>query len=371
MKLVSTATPTQSSLVSIVTPCYNSAPFLAETIESVAAQTYPNIEHIVIDDGSTDGTWDVITRYASRVRAVRLGQNRGGSHARNRGVELARGEFLMFLDADDLITVDTIDALVTTIGERLGHIAFCNWRLLRQVEGRWIPCPAEVALPTTTADHLQSWLLGSWVPPCAILWHRTVYQRTEGWDETLTSNQDGDLMLQALVYGGQLIRAERGEAYYRAHSGTRLSVSANMFSADRLRSRMRVLEKLTLTLQRQARVDDYAESLGIAYQRLAVLGFHADRGLARECLQRGEAYTGRRAVSRTRVGRFLTRLVGLERKEQIASLLGRLGIMTPARRQIRRLRHLAESTREKPTPSKPQSNDKSPSPIEPGSRLSR
>jgi glycosyltransferase involved in cell wall biosynthesis len=85
------------NLVSIITPCYNAAPFVAETIESVVAQTYPRIEHIVIDDGSADGSWEVIERYASRVTALRLERNRGGSYARNRGAELARGEFLMLM----------------------------------------------------------------------------------------------------------------------------------------------------------------------------------------------------------------------------------------------------------------------------------
>jgi hypothetical protein len=280
----------------------------------------------------------------------------------------------MFLDADDLIADDTVDALVTAVRQRPGRIAFCNWKLLRQVEGRWIAYPPQVRPPTATADHLQSWLLGSWVPPCAILWERTEYERTGGWDEQLTANQDGDLMLQALACGAQLIHVGRGEAYYRAHSGARLSVSANMFSSERLRSRMRVLEKVTTTLERQSRVGIYTEFLGIAYQRLAVLGFQADPDLARECLQRGEAYAGRRAVSRTRVGRFLTRLFGLERKEQIASLLGRLGIMTQARRQIRQLRHLAESTSEKLKASEPQSReigDRSPGAIGPTNRLNR
>jgi glycosyltransferase involved in cell wall biosynthesis len=357
MKPVPPANKSQGGLVSVITPCHNAAPFLAETIESVAAQTYPKVEHIVVDDGSTDGTWDVIARYGQRVTALRLGQNRGGSHARNHGAEVARGEFLMFLDADDVIARDTVEALLAAVGDRPGQIAFCRWKLLRHIGGRWIESPAAVMLPTPGADPLSEWLLGSWVPPCAILWRRTDYEHTGGWDETLTANQDGDLMLRALVRGAGLIGTDRGEAYYRSHSGARLSVSGNIFTADKLRSRMRVFDKLAAELDREGLAGKYAEPLGIAYQRLAGLGFQAEPEIARECLRRGEAYTGRRAVSRTWLGRLLTRFVGLERKEQIAGMLGRLGIMTSARRQVQQLRQLAKSTRGELKGMEPEPND--------------
>ena len=118
--------PTGEPLVTVITPCCNAAPFVAETIESVLAQSYPHIEHIVIDDGSVDASWEVIQKYVPRVTAVRLERNRGGSYARNRGAERARGEFLMFLDADDLIAPDTIGALVKAARQQTGAIAMCG-----------------------------------------------------------------------------------------------------------------------------------------------------------------------------------------------------------------------------------------------------
>ena len=92
----------QPGVVSIVIPCYNCELFLAETLESAFAQSYAHTEMIVIDDGSTDGTARLIRSYAGRVKAE-FGPNRGASAARNRGTALARGEFIQYLDADDLL----------------------------------------------------------------------------------------------------------------------------------------------------------------------------------------------------------------------------------------------------------------------------
>lgn len=348
MKIAPPTNPGPHGLVSIVTPCYNAAPFVAATIESVKAQTYPEVEHIVVDDGSTDQSWDVIQRHARRVTQLRLERNRGGSHARNRGAERARGEFLMFLDADDLIAPDTIEALVAAVRERPGHIAFCGWKRLQLVDGGWIASPPEVVPPAPGSDPLREWLLGSWIPPCAILWRRTDYEKTGGWDETLAVNQDGDLILRALVQGARLVHTARGEGYYRSHSGARLTVSDNIFSPATLRSRIRVFEKLTAELERQGRLSGYGEPLGTAYYRLAILGFQTEPELARECLRRGRALAGRPAVSRTWAGRWLTRLVGIERKERIAGMLGGLGIMTSARRQVGDLRKLAARAERNP-----------------------
>jgi glycosyltransferase involved in cell wall biosynthesis len=92
---------TDRPLISVVLPTYNSGRFLAAALDSALAQTYPNIEVIVINDGSTDDTVEVLARYPGRVRSFTQ-TNQGVSCARNRGVEKSRGEYIAFLDADDL-----------------------------------------------------------------------------------------------------------------------------------------------------------------------------------------------------------------------------------------------------------------------------
>ena len=92
----------KTPLVSIVIPCYNAERYVGEAIESALDQTYPHKEVIVIDDGSTDSSLEVIRSFGNHLR-WETAPNRGGSAARNRGLELARGELIQFLDADDLL----------------------------------------------------------------------------------------------------------------------------------------------------------------------------------------------------------------------------------------------------------------------------
>jgi glycosyltransferase involved in cell wall biosynthesis len=98
-------------LVSVVIAAYQADRFLADALESARAQSYPRVEVVVVDDGSTDSTGAVATRF-SEVRSLRLGENQGVAAARNAGVAVARGELITFLDADDVMFPDRVDTQV-------------------------------------------------------------------------------------------------------------------------------------------------------------------------------------------------------------------------------------------------------------------
>lgn len=101
-------------LVTILTPTYNQAQFIEETIASVLAQTYPSIEYIIIDDGSTDGTPEVLARYANVVHCLRQ-TNAGQAATINRGIELAAGKYFGYLSSDDLLDPEAVATLVQTL----------------------------------------------------------------------------------------------------------------------------------------------------------------------------------------------------------------------------------------------------------------
>ncbi len=88
--------------VSVIIPTYNRAALVAEAVASVLAQTWRDFEVLVVDDGSTDGTIEALAPYASRLRLLRRESRGGVSAARNTGIKAARGEWLAFLDSDDL-----------------------------------------------------------------------------------------------------------------------------------------------------------------------------------------------------------------------------------------------------------------------------
>ena len=307
--------------VSVIIPCHNAAEFVGRAIESVLAQEWLHTDVIVVDDASTDDSWEVIQRYAPCVQALRLAENGGAAHARNRGAGLSRGRWLLFLDADDLLSPNALMWLAETAQRSSGAMVHCGWRYLVREGDAWVPRAPARHQPS--GDPLRDWLEGGFVPTCALLWPREIYAATGGWDEDLTLNDDGDLPMRALAAGARLVRAAGGEGFCRRHGSEGKSLGTDVGSEAKLRSGMRVLEKIAEVLEGQDRLDAYREPIGRVYRELALYAFrggHADLG--RECLSRAGG-SGRGTGARTLAGRLLTRVLGLEGKERIAAALGR------------------------------------------------
>ncbi len=107
-----------NKLVSIIIPNYNNEKYIVRCLDSILQQTYENIEVIIIDDGSTDNSWNIINQYRTRDNFTIVKQyNMNASVARNKGIELSRGEYLFFLDSDDYIFSDAIEKMVHTYNE--------------------------------------------------------------------------------------------------------------------------------------------------------------------------------------------------------------------------------------------------------------
>ena len=108
-----------SSLVSVVIPVYNSAPYIKETINSVLRQTYSNIEIIVVDDGSTDNSIDIIKGIKDERIRIYIQENQGPAAARNKGMELSLGAYIAFNDADDTWLENKLELQLIKIHENL------------------------------------------------------------------------------------------------------------------------------------------------------------------------------------------------------------------------------------------------------------
>lgn len=203
--------------ISVIVPCRNAEPWIAQTIRSALAQYVPPREIIVVDDGSTDRSVDVAEGMGAHVRVIQE-SGRGASAARRRGAQEAAGRFLMFLDADDLLTPDTLGALSRALEEAAEPaVALCPWDRYEAVQGLWVARPATNAPAAPWADALSAWLRDAWSPPCAVLWSRAGYEVSGGWlDAPVTAfDDDGELMRRAFARGVRAMHATEGLALYR------------------------------------------------------------------------------------------------------------------------------------------------------------
>jgi glycosyltransferase involved in cell wall biosynthesis len=119
------------NLVSIITPTYNSEKFISETIQSVLNQTYQNWEMIIVDDCSTDNTKVLTEEWSkkdTRIKSIALTTNSGPAKARNAGIELATGDYMTFLDADDIWFPDFIENSIKTINQTGIHFVFSSYK---------------------------------------------------------------------------------------------------------------------------------------------------------------------------------------------------------------------------------------------------
>jgi glycosyltransferase involved in cell wall biosynthesis len=116
-----------SPLVSVIMPVYNASKYVEEAVASVLNQTYQNFEIIVVDDGSTDNTkFEVKKIRDQRVRYIKLQKNKGGSNARNIGIKRAKGEYISFLDSDDILYPDKLEIQMKNIINKTSNLDFCK-----------------------------------------------------------------------------------------------------------------------------------------------------------------------------------------------------------------------------------------------------
>ena len=125
--------------ISVIVPVFNLEEYIGECLESILKQTFQNIEIIVVDDNSSDGSVKVIEQFArkdSRIKMILLDKNHGAGHARNVGMQSARGDYLMFLDGDDFFSTDMLEKLYSMCEKYSADIAVCNAYMHDHMSGK-------------------------------------------------------------------------------------------------------------------------------------------------------------------------------------------------------------------------------------------
>lgn len=208
------------ALVSVVIPTRNRGDQLFEAIDSALAQTWPAIEVIVVDDGSTDQTVARLRERASaepRLRVVRNETSQGGSTARNQGVAASRGPLIAFLDDDDLWHPDKVRLQVERLDASPGAAAVSCGFVVRFPSGR--DCPVVVKPSAGPQQLLQVNHLGG---ASMCLTPRDTFEAVGGFDPGLPSCQDWDLWIK-LSRAGSIVVSDGPLVIYRPHVGVRIT----------------------------------------------------------------------------------------------------------------------------------------------------
>lgn len=205
-------------LVSIIIPCYNAGRWLAQTLESALAQTHPSIEIIVVDDGSSDNSLAIARSFEPRGVCVVAQANSGASAARNHGLRLARGEFILFLDADDLLSPDAVARQATALEGKPDHIAFGAWARFHDDPAAavftphpgWHDSPALDWIKETWRDTEPMYQCGNFLIP------RPLLNRAGGWDERLSLIDDFEFFTRLILASTGLVFISEARLYYRS-----------------------------------------------------------------------------------------------------------------------------------------------------------
>lgn len=213
--------------VSIVIPAYNSEKFIHETLESALAQTWTNTEIIVVNDGSTDSTGECVAAF--RHLGVKLvHQNRNGAAAaRNSGFKSSTGDFIQYLDADDLLSPTKIETqLADILQAHPSSIASCGW-------GRFAQAPEEaefISQKVWKSMLPMDWLVEAWegggmMQTACWLIPRHLIERSQGWNEqlTLNPNDDGEFFCRVLLKSHSILFNSSAKVYYRSKISGSLS----------------------------------------------------------------------------------------------------------------------------------------------------
>ena len=225
----------QQPLVSIIIPVYNSEKFLVACINSALQQTWPHKEIIIVDDGSPDGSLQVISQFDNPEIKIIQQQNQGASAARNRGMREAKGDYIQFLDADDLLSADKIEKQVQALQDQPGKLAICS-TIHFSGDAPQNEQPSVYEEQFLFSDDNPAHFLtklwggysmhGSMITVHAWLIPVEVAKKAGDWNVSLTVDDDGEYFSRVVINSAGIIKTS-GFSYYRKYINTASLSSGN------------------------------------------------------------------------------------------------------------------------------------------------
>jgi glycosyltransferase involved in cell wall biosynthesis len=308
-------------LVSVLIPCFNAARYIGETLESVFRQTWPAIEIVVIDDGSTDGSAREISRIARSNLLFVKAEHRGAAASRNEAVERSSGDFIQYLDADDLISPDKISLQIRRLIESPRSIASCEWgRFYTRAqdtrfnpEAVWCDLGPLEWLAASRADGLGMMFPALWLIP------RSIVTLAGPWNDNLTVLDDTEYFTRVILQAEQVLFCADARACYR--SGIRGSLSGRKSPSAWL-SQFKAIDLSEQHVLARENSERMRRGFALSWQHLAHSIYPYDPKLAEKALVRARTlHTVRIDPDGGLAFRWLSHLVGWRaaRRLQVAS----------------------------------------------------
>nr|WP_288753445.1 glycosyltransferase [uncultured Anaerostipes sp.] len=196
-------------LVSVIIPAYNIEDYIGRCLDSIISQTYKNLEIIMVDDGSRDHTGEILDNYAKKDRRIKVihKENGGVSSARNKGIEVAEGDYIGFIDGDDLIEPEMYKILVDLLEEENADIAHCGYQMVFPDRVDYYHNTGKKKIQTTE-EGLKDLLSGEIIEPGLVnkLYKKELIKNCR-LDETVKINED-------LLMNYQLFKLSQKSVYY-------------------------------------------------------------------------------------------------------------------------------------------------------------
>ena len=273
-------------LVSVLVPAYNAERHVGEAVTSALRQTHPNVEVVVVDDGSADRTLDVLRPFETQGVRVIVQDNAGACEARNRALAEARGDYVQYLDADDLLSPDKIERQVSLLERSpAGCVSVSGITYFKDgtdpAHGRDSP-----GYPALDSDDPVQWLLDLWTPgpgyspgrwgmvqTGAWLVPRAVADAAGPWDAAITQDQDGEYFARVLLAASGVRWAREGRVYYRKFDDAG-SVSGGR-SGRHLAGRIRAVDSKARHVMPRTTAATRAQAAAALARQYRDVAFHA------------------------------------------------------------------------------------------------
>lgn len=280
---------TDSPLVSVIMPAYNAGRYIQQSIDSVIAQTYSHWEIIVVDDGSSDDTADIVKEISlkeSRVKYVHQ-QNAGPGKARNTGLRHAKGVYIAFLDSDDLWLPDKLRLQLEMIRDQKADLVYSNAYVFSGEPGSERTLPVEPGLFQGEKD-FPHFLFTNRIATLTVLARKKSIDEVGGFPEENANAEDLHLWLKMFLSGNTFYGTDMPLAHYRMHTGStsaadRQAIFPTLEGLKKLSVRWPQYNRI-IAQAFYARINSYFSSNNIAYWEVARKLLEARNRLTKEKL---------------------------------------------------------------------------------------